>query len=168
MRPMRLSNIKFSSYSFRHNVISSKIHLSFLLLIVNELCLWDETYEFFDYLSGWLTRLSRKSMPLVQIDLLWFWNAFVPDDGCVDEGTSHIQDIVEEVLIKHYWLEAVVPKVNIDIVDGHIDLALVTPHEVELVNDGYFQHPVLPWITLDHSSKLINLGYEAWAEAVWV
>lgn len=76
--------------------------------------------------------------------------------------------MVEEVLIKHYWLEAVVPKVNIDIVDGHIDLALVTPHEVELVNDGYFQHPVLPWITLDHSGKLINLDYEAWAEAVWV
>ena len=128
----------------------------------------DEADELFDNLRDRLASLPGESMPLLDIDLCRLWNALVPNYGSVNDCPCHIQHVFEEVLPEHDGLEAVIPHVNIKVIDSPVNRALVTPHEVKLVNDREFEHPVLPNVSLDHCCKLIDLCHVSWAEAVLV
>jgi len=65
-------------------------------------------------------------------------------------------------------VEIIVPGINVDVIESLINLALVTIHEVELVNNCTLHHPVPPWVTLNHGGHFIDFNYVSWSEAVWI
>lgn len=65
-------------------------------------------------------------------------------------------------------MEIFVPEIDVYIIDGLIDLAFITPHEIKLVNNSQFHHPVFPNVALCHGSEFIDFDYISWTEAVWV
>lgn len=136
------------------------MHLEFVLSF--------EAGELLDDLGEGLTSLSRKLGPLLGVLGLSLGDTLVPDDSGIDEGASHIQEVVLCVVADLIESAALVPAEDVEVVDGSVELALIAEHEIELVDNCNFEDDVLHRVGLDHSLELIDLGDELFAEAARV
>jgi len=107
-------------------------------------------------------------MPLRDLFISWWGYSFPPDDASVNDWTSHVQEVGLGVINKHAGVECWVPEVDVNIIDSLINLALITPHEVKLVNNCGFHHPVSPWVTLDHGGHFVDFDNISWSKAVLI
>lgn len=110
--------------------------------------------------------MSTQSLPLSLLFFIAFWDSLHPNNACIDERTSHIEEVLLNISPHFVSVAAYIPAVEEDIIENIVESALFHKHVVKLVNNRDLQNDVLPWVVCDHGCELIDLSDISSAEAV--